>query len=243
VATSPQSYLLFSFTTKYRLAYSFPVAVRDTLTSLLHQILTVLTYMVIGAIIGYATNVVAVKLLFYPRKPIRIGPFRVQGVIPARMGDIGERFASILSQDLAKRILVEALREALAKGLVRDVVEESVDRRLREALSRIHPMIPVLIDTRRFARQIASMVEQVVVGDIDGQEVAIMASRIASRIDLAKHVRRVFENIDSRELENMFREIAGKELKFVEASGAILGSIIGVANGILTLLLTTQLAG
>jgi len=197
--------------------------------------------MVTGAIIGYVTNVVAVKLLFYPRKPIRIGPFRIQGLIPARMGDIGERFANILSKDLAKRILVEALREALAKGLVKDVVEESIDRRLRETLAHIHPAILVLVDTRKFARQIASIVEQVVVGDIDEREIMRMANQIASKIDLAKHARRVLENIDSRELENMFREVAGRELKFVEVSGAVLGSLIGVANGVLALLLTGQL--
>ena len=211
------------------------------MTVSLQQILTILTYMVTGAIIGYVTNVVAVKLLFYPRKPIRIGPFRIQGLIPARMGDIGERFANILSKDLAKRILVEALREALAKGLVKDVVEESIDRRLRETLAHIHPAILVLVDTRKFARQIASIVEQVVVGDIDEREIMRMANQIASKIDLAKHARRVLENIDSRELENMFREVAGRELKFVEVSGAVLGSLIGVANGVLALLLTGQL--
>lgn len=49
------------------------------------QILTISMYAIAGAIIGYITNVVAVKLLFHPQKPVRIGPFTVQGLIPARI--------------------------------------------------------------------------------------------------------------------------------------------------------------
>jgi len=202
------------------------------------QILTISMYAIAGAIIGYITNVVAVKLLFHPQKPVRIGPFTVQGLIPARIEDIGKRLANILSKDLTKKVLVEALREALGKGLVRDLVEENIDRKLRETLARVHPVIPALIDTRGFAHQIALIVEQVVVGGNSEQELTHIADQIANRIDLAKHARQALENIDSRELEAMFREIAGKELRFVEISGALLGSLIGVINGILTLLLT-----
>ncbi|MDD6065009.1 MAG: DUF445 family protein, partial [Firmicutes bacterium] len=41
----------------------------------------------IGAVIGYCTNYVAVKMLFRPLKPIRIGKFTLPftpGVIPKR---------------------------------------------------------------------------------------------------------------------------------------------------------------
>lgn len=211
------------------------------MATFLQQILTILMYAAAGAVIGYVTNVIAVKLLFYPQKPIKIGPFRIQGLIPARIEDLGERFTNILSKDLTRRILVEALREALSKGLVRDIIEESINKKLRETLARIHPAIPVLIDTRGFARQIASLVEQVIVEGNNEREVARIANQIVDKIDLAKHARRALENIDSRELESMFREIAGKELRFVEISGALLGSLIGAVNGILALLLTTQL--
>ena len=213
------------------------------MAAFLQQTLTILMYVVTGAVIGYTTNVVAVKLLFHPQKPIKIGPFKIQGLIPTRIEDLGERFTNILSKDLTKRVLVEALREALSKGLVKDIVEESIDRKLRETLARIHPVIPVLIDTRGFARQIASLVEQVVVEGDNEREIARIASHIVDRIDLAKHARQALESMDSRELESMFREIAGKELRFVEISGALLGSLIGAVNGVLALLLAARLTG
>ena len=45
----------------------------------------------IGAVIGYCTNYVAVKMLFRPLKPIRIGKFTLPftpGVIPKRKKEL-----------------------------------------------------------------------------------------------------------------------------------------------------------
>ncbi len=46
---------------------------------------------VLGAVIGYFTNYIAVKMLFRPYRPVRLGrwtlPF-TPGVIPRRKGDL-----------------------------------------------------------------------------------------------------------------------------------------------------------
>lgn len=39
---------------------------------------------VICALIGWFTNFLAVKMLFHPHKPIKIGPFTIQGIFPKR---------------------------------------------------------------------------------------------------------------------------------------------------------------
>ena len=55
---------------------------------------------VIGGIIGYITNVVAIKMLFKPLKPVMIGRFRVPftpGIVPKRK----EKLAGILGQAIS----------------------------------------------------------------------------------------------------------------------------------------------
>ncbi len=39
---------------------------------------------IIGASIGYITNVIAIKLLFRPVEPMNVIGFKIQGVIPKR---------------------------------------------------------------------------------------------------------------------------------------------------------------
>lgn len=68
---------------------------------------------VIGAIIGYCTNWIAVKMLFRPRKPLFIGKFHVPltpGVIPKGKERLANAVGSVLNEQLLTR---EAVRNRL----------------------------------------------------------------------------------------------------------------------------------
>jgi len=45
---------------------------------------------IIGASIGYITNVIAIKLLFRPVEPVNIISFKIQGVIPKRQNELSK---------------------------------------------------------------------------------------------------------------------------------------------------------
>lgn len=57
----------------------------------------------IGAVIGYITNWIAVKMMFRPLKPIRIGKFTLPftpGIIPKNKGRLAEAIGNTISNDL-----------------------------------------------------------------------------------------------------------------------------------------------
>lgn len=58
---------------------------------------------VIGAVIGYFTNYIAVKMLFRPYKPIKIGKWKLPftpGVIPSRKGDLARAIGNAIENNL-----------------------------------------------------------------------------------------------------------------------------------------------
>lgn len=80
----------------------------------------------IGALIGYFTNYIAVKMLFKPHYPIRIGSHRLPftpGLIPKRKdelaGAIGGAIGDVLltKSDLAKAVPSETVKSAIAEEL------------------------------------------------------------------------------------------------------------------------------
>lgn len=80
----------------------------------------------IGALIGYFTNYIAVKMLFKPHHPIRIGSWRLPftpGLIPKRKdelaGAIGGAIGDVLltKSDLAKAVPSETVKSAIAEEL------------------------------------------------------------------------------------------------------------------------------
>lgn len=80
----------------------------------------------IGALIGYCTNFIAVKMLFKPHRPVMVGKHRLPftpGLIPKRKdelaGAIGSAIGEVLltKEDLAKALPADQIKESIADGL------------------------------------------------------------------------------------------------------------------------------
>ena len=121
--------------------------------------LSILVGPIIGAFIGYGTNWIAIKMLFRPLKPVKIGNFTLPftpGIIPKRKDKlakaIGESVGNNLftKSDMEKMLLSEEIESAVIEGIfefleqeteVQDVLLEIVDEEkyftVRENLKQI----------------------------------------------------------------------------------------------------------
>ena len=115
----------------------------------------------IGAVIGYCTNYVAVKMLFRPLNPIRIGKFTLPftpGVIPKRNKELAKVVGaavekSLLGKDDLKKVLLddetghkvalgiadaaEGYMDCSVKNLMSEFVEEEEYTRKKEELAEV----------------------------------------------------------------------------------------------------------
>ena len=53
-----------------------------------------------GLVVGYLTNFLALKLIFRPVHPVKIGPITIQGLFMKRQNEVAEEYAKILATDL-----------------------------------------------------------------------------------------------------------------------------------------------
>ena len=105
-----------------------------------------LTGAIVGGIIGYFTNYIAVKMLFRPRREIRVFgrvlPF-TPGVIPKRRGDLARAVGNAVSEtligrdELTEMLISERMQNAFADGVSSALDELVRDRSVEEALSAI----------------------------------------------------------------------------------------------------------
>src|SRR4030067_1715391 len=85
---------------------------------------------VIGAVIGWTTNYVAIKLLFSPHVPFSILGFQVQGVIPKRRKEIARSMAKTIEKELlSSDDLAKALSGLDWEKEIESTVEEAVEHR------------------------------------------------------------------------------------------------------------------
>ncbi len=53
-----------------------------------------------AAVLGFLTNWIALSMVFRPLQPIKIGPWRIQGVFLRRQGEIADKFAELAATEM-----------------------------------------------------------------------------------------------------------------------------------------------
>jgi uncharacterized membrane protein YheB (UPF0754 family) len=180
----------------------------------------------VGAGIGWFTNHLAIRMLFRPRRVWRVLGLTVQGVVPRRRGEIAERVAEAVERELLSH---DDIREALLdpgyQGALRTRVEEHLRDYLGEKVAGSPRLVRALVShdlIEKLARGGAQEVMRRLPSLIDGA-----ANELEARLDIRKVVRLKIDAFDLDELEALVRELAHRELRFIEVLGGIVGFIVG----------------
>lgn len=192
----------------------------------------ILSTILISTFIGYITNVVAVKMLFWPRKPINLGFYVVQGVLPKRQAQIAAKLGELVDKELLSMDdVLERINTPETQEKIVDKVSDVIKSRLGELLPRIIPgrLVSIIADTLdKIMRQEAStMIDQLFVS---GREYLI------EEIQITKIVEEKVNAYDLDQLEAMIKGISAPELTFIEVLGGVMGFIIGLVQVAILLL-------
>lgn len=194
-------------------------------------IIKILTMAVVGGIIGYVTNVLAVKMLFRPLKPFKmpIFGFEIVGLIPKRRADIAKSIGTTVGEQLIDY-------DELINSMLKEEDKENLKRVLKERIA-------VIIDEKAsfipflFRSKVTEFVDQVIESEFDSgidSLLEVAKEKAISRIDVGKMVEEKINELDLVELEKIILVIASKELKHIENLGLLLGFVIGVVQGIIS---------
>jgi len=185
---------------------------------------------IIGASIGYVTNVIAIKLLFRPVKPFKILGLKLQGVIPKRQTEISKSIGDTVEKEL---LSIEELVESF-------VTEEKIERLLDKIKIKIHTVIETKISEYPLILALKKPIIQYFnkVMDEEGLDyvqdiIKEMSSKAEEEIIISKLIEEKINAFDLSKLEEIVLDIAKKELRHIELLGAVLGFIIGIVQGII----------
>ena len=101
---------------------------------------------VVGAFIGYLTNRVAIKMLFRPLNPWKIGGLRVPmtpGVIPSKRGDLAKNMGEVVGDHLlTSEEIGKGLQQEAFQGHLYNVIDGRVKGILGKDLGNITEIVP-----------------------------------------------------------------------------------------------------
>lgn len=198
----------------------------------MNDIFRILILAVIGGLIGYITNVIAIKLIFRPINPIKIPIFNVEiiGMIPKRKLEIASNVAQVIEEqffsfdDIIENVITEQ-----DKQIIIDYIKVRVKLVLNEKLGLIPSSIRNLVQN-----YISEIIEDEIRSGVDelSEELIIKAN---NRINIKEIVENKINELDLYELETIILQIIKKELKQIEVLGLVLGFFIGIIQGIITI--------
>lgn len=196
------------------------------------NLIRILILAVIGGFIGYVTNVVAIRLIFRPIEPIKILILNIEivGLIPKRRAEIAANVGEIIQEEFLSmdEILANIITDEDKEEVVR-YIKARVKIIIHEKVSFIPSGIKNMIQD-----YLGEIIESEVKQSIDELSKNII-NKANERIDIQKMVEDKINELDLYELEEIIIRIAKKELKHIEFLGLVLGFLIGIAQGLITM--------
>lgn len=196
------------------------------------NLIRILILAAIGGFIGYVTNVVAIRLIFRPIEPIKIPILNIEivGLIPKRRAEIAANVGEIIQEEFLSmdEILANIITDEDKEEVVR-YIKARVKIIIHEKVSFIPSGIKNMIQD-----YLGEIIESEVKQSIDELSKNII-NKANERIDIQKMVEDKINELDLYELEEIIIRIAKKELKHIEFLGLVLGFLIGIVQGLVTM--------
>jgi len=188
---------------------------------------------VVGAVIGWLTNVFAIKLIFRPLNPIRIPVInmKIQGLIPKRKQEIAKSIGHTVETEL---VSVEEIIDKLIKDENKDQILLEIKTKIKNI---VEHKLPSLIPTA-FKNMIVSYVDEII--EKEGESLMNeltekLIHKATSEVKIAEIIEEKINAFELEKLEQIILNIARTELKHIEVLGGLIGFVIGFVQGMIIL--------
>ena len=182
-----------------------------------------------GVIVGYATNWIALRIIFQPLEPKKIGPFVVQGLFLKRQKEVAEIWCDIVTREV---ITVHNIMHAMLFGPNSEKTNQIIHRYIREivdsAVSIIKPVAQLAFTSEEFDKIQLSASEKALLATssaFDDPEFTEERARIVKAM-----IQERMENLPPAEFQNLLRPAFQEDEMKLILLGAALGFAAGLAQ-------------
>ena len=197
------------------------------------EIIRFFVMVLIGGLIGWLTNKVAIKMLFRPVNPVKILFFSFQGVFPKRKDIMAISLADTIEKELLSKEVI--LDRILNEDNLDNIKKQVLDALLEKIIEKIPSLVRMFL---------GSDVDQMAIKFFDKEGDNLFNELIDTfrevgfeNLNIREIVIERINDLDFIEFEKIIFGLMNRELKHIEIIGLILGSIIGIIQYVITVFL------
>ena len=178
-----------------------------------------------GFFVGYLTNWIAIKLVFAPREPVKIGPMTVQGLFHKRQNEVAEAFGrTVASRVLNADNIVTTVMQSDGAAYMNAIVEH----RISELISKYeaHPMAALVLPEEKRPELRAELLDRI--QSEWPKPGGFFHTFAGESVDLRGELERRMKSLDRESYEGVLRPAFQQDEWKLIAAGAVLGTLAGV---------------
>lgn len=201
---------------------------------------TVILIPIISALIGWLTNWIAIKMLFYPREPKNFLGIKIQGIFPKKQKDLAVKIGKIVAEQLLSG------KEISDKIFNKDKINEFNDKieivmnkfmgdYFNRDFKRGFPFFSIFITDKlrsEIKYDVMKRWKQKMPNFMDESLVQIK-SDITNDINVEKIISDKITAMPVEQVEDIMLGILKDEFRFIEILGGVIGFLIGLIQVII----------
>ncbi|HEY8301812.1 MAG TPA: DUF445 domain-containing protein [Jatrophihabitans sp.] len=179
-----------------------------------------------GLAVGWLTDWAALKLIFNPKRPIRVFGLTIQGLFLKRRREVAADYGALIADQI---ITPRKVIEAILRGPLSDRVFAMINREVQAAFDRTtglaRPLVVVTVGSTRYRQMKASIAEKIM--QRLPETLRYVEEYARETMDIRNLLRDKMQQLDERQFEALIRPAFEQDEWILIAVGAALGFVMG----------------
>ncbi len=179
-----------------------------------------------GLVVGWSTDWLALKMIFHPKRPVRVLGIEYQGLFLRRRQEVAADYGKLIADEV---ITAHKVIEAIITGPLSDRVFALVTRHVQAALDRsagpARPLVAITIGTARY-RELKRTISAKVVERLP-ETMRYVADYARESMDVQNLLVQKMQQLDEQQFEALIRPAFEQDEWILITVGAVLGFVMG----------------
>ncbi len=185
------------------------------------------TMPIMGVVVGYYTNWIALEMIFKPLEPKRYVFFKYQGLFLKRQDAVSKEFANVVSTNvLNTENLIRLIFQGKGGDLLIKLVIEKAYKLTQDKMSEKNPLVPMLLGGERVAK-----IKETIAGNLIGilPDVANRIQKyLTDTLQIEKTIAERLSVLPKDEFEELLHSVFKEDELTLIILGALLGGLVGL---------------
>lgn len=182
-----------------------------------------------GLLVGYATNWIAIKIIFEPKRPRKLGPVTIQGMFLKRQKEVSQVYASIIEEKLiTPKNITHIILHGAGSAQLLELIELHVNDAIERYVSIAQPYFALGVGSENYHKMKSLAVQQIF--DHSDKYLLYAFDYANGALHVGQDLSERMQALSSEEFEGVLRPAYQQDEWKLIVTGALLGMLAGFAQ-------------